>query len=54
MKNSFFFTLLILSAMLSSCSAVEGIFKAGMGVGIFIVIIVIIGIVAIIMRSGKK
>ncbi|WP_199250938.1 MULTISPECIES: hypothetical protein [unclassified Flavobacterium] len=42
---SFFFT---------SCSVVEGIFKAGMGVGIFIVIALIAVIVWIISRITKK
>ena len=42
---SFFFT---------SCSVVEGIFKAGMGVGIFIVIAVIAVIIWIISRIAKK
>ena len=49
-----FFTILMLSLMVSSCSAIAGIFKAGMGVGIFIVVLVIIVIVAIIMWAGKS
>ncbi len=39
---------------LSSCRAIEGIFKAGMGVGIFIVVAVIALIVFVAMRFGKK
>jgi len=57
MKNVRFFclsTLLLLFVSLSSCSAIAGIFKAGMGFGAFIVIAVILVIVIIMMRSGKK
>ncbi|MBK5285132.1 MAG: phosphatidate cytidylyltransferase [Bacteroidia bacterium] len=39
---------------MSSCSAVAGIFKVGMGVGIFIVVAVIIVIAIIAMRVSKK
>jgi hypothetical protein len=46
--------LLLFSFMLGSCAAIEGIFKAGMGFGIFIVIAVIAIIVAVIMRIGKN
>ncbi len=45
--------MLMLLMALSSCEAVAGIFKAGMGFGLFIVVAVII-IVIIILRSGKK
>jgi hypothetical protein len=38
----------------SSCELVEGIFKAGMGVGIFIVVAVIALIIFIISRFGRK
>ena len=39
----------------SSCSVIEGIFKAGMGVGIFIVVAIIAVIIFIISKvSGKK
>ena len=38
----------------TSCDVIEGIFKAGMGVGIFIVIAVIALIILIISRFGKK
>jgi hypothetical protein len=42
-------------SLFSSCEVVEGIFKAGMGVGIFIVIAVIVLIVFIISKlTGKK
>ncbi len=46
--------MVLLCSLFSSCSVVEGIFKTGMGVGIFISILVVVGIVALIMRSGKK
>jgi uncharacterized integral membrane protein len=38
----------------SSCEVVGGIFKAGMGVGIFIAIIVVALIVFFISRMGKN
>jgi len=39
--------------LFSSCDLVEGIFKAGMGVGIFLVILVIALIVWLISRFKK-
>lgn len=39
---------------LSSCTVVEGIFKAGMVWGILLVVIVVGLIVALILRAGKK
>jgi hypothetical protein len=44
----------LFSTVLTSCEAIAGIFKAGMGFGIFIVIAVIVLIVIMISRSGKK
>ena len=38
----------------SSCAVVGGIFKAGMGVGIFIVIVVIALIIFLVSRMGNK
>ena len=46
--------LLIVLISFTSCSIVEGIFKAGMGVGIFIVIAVIAVIVFIISKVFRK
>jgi len=43
-----------LSFLFTSCDLVEGIFKAGMGFGIFIVLAVVVAIVAIIIKLGKK
>ena len=52
-----FFTasiLLLISFTLSSCEAISGIFKAGMGFGIFIVIAIVGIVVFIAMRAGKN
>jgi len=46
--------LLTLVTTLSGCAVVGGIFKAGMGVGIFIVVLVIALIIFLITRIGKK
>jgi hypothetical protein len=57
MKNSklpIILTAITISFLMSSCSAIAGIFKAGMGFGIFIVVLVIIIIVVIISRVNKK
>ncbi len=48
------FLLFILSSLLSSCSLIGGIFKAGMGFGIFIVIAIIVLIIVVVTRIGKK
>ena len=39
---------------ISGCSVVEGIFKTGMGVGIFVVVAVIGLIIFLVTRLGKK
>lgn len=57
MKNSNIFALALLllgSTMLSSCDAIMGIFKAGMGFGAFAVIAVIVLIIFGITRIGKN
>jgi len=48
-------SLLLLSFVFlaSSCGIVTGIFKAGMGFGIFIVILIIVVIAALVMRGRK-
>jgi multisubunit Na+/H+ antiporter MnhB subunit len=46
--------LFFLLATLSSCEAIKGIFKAGMGFGIFLVVAVIAIIVFIAMKVGGK
>lgn len=52
-KRSFsLLVLLVVSLMLTSCEVVEGIFKLGMGVGIFIVIAIIAVIVFIVSKIG--
>lgn len=40
--------------MLSSCEVIAGIFKAGMGFGIFLVVLVIVIIGIVIAKLGKK
>lgn len=47
-------SVLLISLFLSSCSVIGGIFKAGMGFGIFIVLLIIAIIVFIIMRGSRK
>ncbi|MBK7681811.1 MAG: phosphatidate cytidylyltransferase [Bacteroidetes bacterium] len=47
-------TLFMLSTLLTSCGVVEGIFKAGMGFGIFIVVAIIAVIIFLVMKAGKK
>ena len=56
MQNKFTKLLIAYTILLTmnSCEVVEGIFKAGMGVGIFIVIAVIAVILFIIGRLFKK
>lgn len=48
------FSLILLSLMVSSCSAIEGIFKAGMGFGIFLVLAVFAIVVFIILKIRQK
>ena len=43
-----------LGLLFTSCSAIKGIFKAGMGVGIFMVVAVIAVIIFIISKLGGK
>jgi hypothetical protein len=57
MKNKTIRVLLLLTVVLSltGCSVVKGIFKAGMGVGIFIVIAILAIILFIVSKLfGKK
>lgn len=44
----------MLLILVSSCSVIEGIFKAGMGVGIFIVIIILAVIAFVISKFMKR
>ncbi len=46
--------LVIVSILFTSCEVIEGIFKAGMGVGIFLVILIIAIIIYILNRLVKK
>jgi len=51
----FIILLALMLTTFTSCEVVEGIFKAGMGFGIFIVIAIIVVIIFIISKlSGKK
>jgi hypothetical protein len=45
--------LIAMTTMLSSCQLIEGIFKAGMGFGIFIVVAIIGLILFLIFRIGR-
>ncbi len=47
-------TFIVLATLLTSCEAIGGIFKAGMGFGIFVVIAVVVLIVGVVMKIGKK
>jgi hypothetical protein len=49
-----FFAIAVLALTMTSCEAIAGIFKAGMGFGIFLVIAVIVGILFLVFRSSKK
>jgi hypothetical protein len=44
----------MLSVSLTSCEIIGGIFKAGVGVGIFIVVAIIAVIALVIGRAGRK
>jgi hypothetical protein len=48
------FLLLLLSSALTSCQVIEGIFKAGMGFGIFLVVLLGGGLIFLVMRIMKK
>jgi hypothetical protein len=54
-KQSFtVFLLLMFMGILSSCSVVGGIFKAGVGVGVFMIIFVIAIIIYFISKMGDS
>ena len=55
-KNKLTTVLTILSAsfLVTSCSVIEGIFKAGFGIGIFVSVLVVAIIIYIISRFLKK
>jgi len=56
MKKQIFLIALFLSILtsFSSCAVVGGIFKAGMGVGVFVVVLVIALIIYLFTRMGKN
>jgi membrane protein insertase Oxa1/YidC/SpoIIIJ len=46
---------ILIATLFSSCEAIGTIFKAGMGFGIFIVVIIIVAIIFVISKfAGKK
>lgn len=45
---------ILIVTLFSGCELVEGIFKAGMGVGIFIVVAIVALIIFIISRFSRK
>jgi len=48
------FAFLLLSLIVSSCSAISGIFNAGMGFGIFVSVVIVIGIIYLIFSAINK
>jgi len=48
------FSLISLSIIVSSCNAIEGIFKTGMNFGIFLVLAIFVIVVFIIMQIRKN
>jgi hypothetical protein len=56
MKKQTFITALLISIMIifSSCSVIGDIFKAGIGVGVFLVVLVVAIIIYFVMRMGKS
>lgn len=54
MNPLIFLSLLCISLLLSSCTAIGDIFKTGVGVGIFIVVFVILLIGGIIVAMNRK
>jgi hypothetical protein len=54
MKTSAIILTVIVVSILSGCSVISGIFNAGVGVGIFVVVLVIALLFFLISRFGKK
>ncbi len=52
-KHRTIFLLVLFTVIFSSCSAIAGIFKTGMGVGIFLVVMVIV-VIGIVAMKAKK
>lgn len=51
--NQLWILLLVIAVTFSSCEVVGGIFKAGMGVGIFIVVLVVALIIWLVSRGRR-
>lgn len=56
MKQISQFSLLLLAFVLSSCDAIFGIFKTGVGFGVIITVAIVIGIIILVnrMKGGGK
>jgi hypothetical protein len=54
MKKISYFLLVAMVFLMSSCAAIGGIFKAGVWVGIILVVVVVAIIIGIFSRSGKS
>lgn len=53
-KYIYFSALLLICLLFTSCSVVGGIFKAGMGVGIFISVLLVGGIIYFVARFSNN
>lgn len=53
-NKNYLILLFLMAISLSSCEIIGGIFKAGMWVGILLVVVVIVGIIWLVGRIGKK
>lgn len=47
-------TLLFITIVINSCSVITGIFKAGMGFGIFIIVVIVLIVIFAITRFGNN
>ncbi len=56
MNNSTYKIILTLLALapMSACSVVGGIFKTGMGFGIFLTLFIVVGIIVLLLRAGRR
>lgn len=56
MKRALLFIVPLLTSvfLITGCDFITGVFKTGVGVGVFIAVVVIILIVALIARGGRR